>query len=163
MTSQNHQPFSSKSFVNQKKAEKNPLPSKRRRVVNFSQSVTPAYWLTFSVSICRFSTCNLHGLHSREGITATVNDVRIQQYCSSNFPLQTNRPDSGPHHHPDVWIEAGSVRFGPVYIEGSLSGHSVMSQEAQLKQHLFLQKHDHKTHRYILTYIQKLSKIWEKA
>ena len=93
----------------------------------------------------RFSTCNLHGLHTKQGITATINDIRIQQYISSNFPL-VQRPDMEPEkHHPDLWIESGSLKFGPVYIEGSLSG--PCSLDLQRKQHNFLQKHDAKTNR----------------
>ena len=109
----------------------------------------------------RFSTCNLHGPHSKEGITATVNDVRLQQYCSSNMDL--NRPDNGPAHHPDKWVESGMVRLGPVYIEGSLSGHSVLSKEAQLKQHVFLQKHDRKTHRLWFLWPKSVTNISQRV
>ena len=58
----------------------------------------------------RFATCNLHGLQTKQGITAAVNDVRLQQYISSNFPL--SRSDTDPQlHHQDIWIESGVVRL----------------------------------------------------
>lgn len=94
----------------------------------------------------RFATCNLHGQQTRQGVTAIVNDVRLKQYVSSNFPL--SRADFDPaRQHPDIWIEAGSVSFGPVYIEGSLSGHGSSKIDAQQAQHIFLEKHDAKTKR----------------
>ena len=36
------------------------------------------------VQLCplRFSTCNLHGLQTKQGITALVNTVLIQQYVN---------------------------------------------------------------------------------
>ena len=81
--------------------------------------------------------CNLHGSHTKRGVTALVNSVLLQQYVDSNFPL--SRSDQEQHHHPDIWIESGAVQFGPVYIEGSLSGHSSARQNAQYSQHVFLQ------------------------
>jgi hypothetical protein len=94
------------------------------------------------VQLCplRFSTCNLHGLQTKQGITALVNSVLIQQYVNSNFPL--SRADLEPLHHSDIWIESGCVRFGPVYIEGSQSGHTSCLHQSQ---HEFLVKHDRKT------------------
>ena len=59
------------------------------------------------------------------------------QYVNSNFPL--SRSDLESHHHPDIWIESGAVHFGPVYIEGSLSGHNNTRQNVQHSQHVFLQ------------------------
>lgn len=56
---------------------------------------------------------------------------------NSNFPL--SRSDLESHHHPDIWIESGAVHFGPVYIEGSLSGHNNTRQNVQHSQHVFLQ------------------------
>ena len=71
------------------------------------------------VQLCplRFSTCNLHGLQTKQGITALVNSVLVQQFINSNFPL--SRADIEPAHHSDIWIESGCVQFGPVYIEGN--------------------------------------------
>lgn len=85
----------------------------------------------------RFSMCNLHGLHTKRGVTALVNSVLLQQYVNSNFPL--SRSDLEQQHHPDIWIESGAVQFGPVYIEGSLSGHSSSRKNVQYSQHVFLQ------------------------
>ena len=94
----------------------------------------------------RLATCNLHGLKAIQGITAIVNDIRIQQYISSNFPL--NRSDYDQQiHHQDIWIESGVIKFGPINIEGSLSGHNSSDQSDQSYQHKFLQKHDTKTKR----------------
>ena len=102
----------------------------------------------------RFSTCNLHGLQAIQGFTAIVNDIRIQQYISSNFPL--NRSDNDQQiHHQDIWIESGVIKLGPVHIEGALSGHSSSNLNIQSYQHKFLQKHDHKT--------KRLWFLWQKA
>ena len=99
------------------------------------------------IQLCplRFSTCNLHGLQTKQGITALVNSVLIQQYVNSNFPL--SRADIEPSHHSDIWIESGCVRFGPIYIEGSQSGHSNADTSSHQSQHDFLCKHDKKTMR----------------
>ncbi len=103
------------------------------------------------IQLCplRFSTCNLHGLQTKQGITALVNSVLIQQYANSNFPL--SRADFDPsHHEADIWIESGCVRFGPIYIEGSQSGTSQNSNgevSSHQAQHEFLTKHDKKTTR----------------
>ena len=102
----------------------------------------------------RFATCNLHGLQAIQGITAIVNDIRIQQYISSNFPL--NRSDNDLQiHHQDIWIESGVIKLGPVHIEGALSGHSSSNQTIKSYQHKFLQKHDHRT--------KRLWFLWQKA
>lgn len=106
------------------------------------------------VQLCplRFSTCNLHGLQTKQGITALVNSVLIQQYVNSNFPL--SRADIEPmSHHSDIWIESGCVRFGPVYIEGSQSGGQ--TKNLHQSQHEFLVKHDRKT--------LKLWFLWPKS
>lgn len=87
-----------------------------------------------------------------QGITALVNEVLIQQYVNSNFPL--SRADFEPSNHSaDIWIESGCVRFGPVYIEGSQSGS--FAQNAHQSQHDFLTKHDKRTVR--------LWFLWPKA
>ncbi len=94
----------------------------------------------------RLSACNLHGRQTKEGVTALVNQVRLQQYISSNFPL--SRADLEPSHHQDIWVETGNIRFGPVFIEGAVStgGHKSPG-DAQKLQHEFLKKHDSKTKR----------------
>ena len=102
----------------------------------------------------RFSTCNLHGLQAKQGVTALVNDIRLQQYISSNFPL--SRSDTDPQiHHQDIWIESGVIRLGPIHIEGAVSGHSSQNQNIQASQHNFLQRHDQKT--------QRLWFLWPKS
>ena len=57
------------------------------------------------------------------------------------------RADIEPSHHSDIWIESGCVRFGPIYIEGSQSGHSNADTSSHQSQHDFLCKHDKKTMR----------------
>ena len=63
------------------------------------------------IQLCplRFSTCNLHGLQTKQGITALVNSVLIQQYVNSNFPL--SRADIGKSifiARPRLWNFIGS-------------------------------------------------------
>jgi hypothetical protein len=65
-------------------------------------------------------------------------------YCHFNFSF---RADIEPSHHSDIWIESGCVRFGPIYIEGSQSGHSNADTSSHQSQHDFLCKHDKKTMR----------------
>ena len=65
----------------------------------------------------RLATCNLHGLQTKQGVTALVKEVRLRQYITSNFPLSRADTDER-RHHADVWIESGSVSLGPVFIEG---------------------------------------------
>lgn len=105
----------------------------------------------------RFSTCNLHGLQTKQGVTALVKQVQLQQYISSNFPL--SRGDMEPSHHQDIWIESGSIRFGPVFIEGGLSGHSHAPHEMQKTQHEFLQRHDNKSRNLWFLWPQALTKV----
>ena len=42
--------------------------------------------------------------------------MRLKQYITSNFPLSRSDTDE-KRHHADIWIESGSVSFGPVFIE----------------------------------------------
>ncbi len=105
----------------------------------------------------RLCACNLHGLHTKQGISALIKQVQVRQYISSNFPL--HRADLEPAHHRDIWIETGSVRFGPVFVEGAISGHSSNQKGAQKIQHEFLQKHDNKTKRLWFLWPQPLTKI----
>ncbi len=105
----------------------------------------------------RLSACNLHGLHTKHGVSALVKQVQVQQYISSNFPL--HRADLEPAHHRDIWIETGSIRFGPIFVEGAISGHSSAQRGSQKIQHEFLQKHDNKTKRLWFLWPQPLTKI----
>ena len=94
----------------------------------------------------RLATCNLHGLQTKQGVTALVKEVRARQYITSNFPLSRADTDER-RHHADVWIESGSVSFGPVFIEGATSsgGHGGQIGPGHREQSEFLQRHDGKT------------------
>ena len=61
-------------------------------------------------------------------------------------------------NHHDIWIESGSIRFGPVYVEGAISGHTNASS-GQKDQHEFLQKHDNKTRKLWFLWPQALTKV----
>eukprot|EP00095_Tigriopus_kingsejongensis_P008238 maker-scaffold230_size244653-snap-gene-0.11 protein:Tk08238 transcript:maker-scaffold230_size244653-snap-gene-0.11-mRNA-1 annotation:"PREDICTED: uncharacterized protein KIAA1109-like isoform X7" len=108
----------------------------------------------------RFAVCNLHGPQTKQGMTALIKQVTLRQYVSSNFPL--SRADIDPSHHGDIWIETGSVKFGPVVIEGGLSGYSNSQKDFQKEQHDFLQKHDHKSRRMWFLWPQALTKVSDR-
>lgn len=108
----------------------------------------------------RFVLCNLHGPQTKQGVTALIKQVTLRQYISSNFPL--SRADVEPSHHGDIWIETGSIKFGPVIIEGALSGYTNAQKDFQKEQHDFLQKHDRKTRRLWFLWPQALTKVDSK-
>ena len=91
----------------------------------------------------RLATCNLHGTHTSQGVTAIINSVQLHQYISSN--TKTNRMDSTAVHHPDIWLETGAVKVGPIYLEGAFASHGIKNSNFQNNQNSFLQKHDRRT------------------
>ncbi len=114
----------------------------------------------------RLAACNLHGLNTKQGVSALIKQVQLQQYITSNFPL--HRPDLEPSHHRDIWIETGCVRFGPVFVEGAISGGGLQAAPSssggktatvQKVQHDFLQRHDNKTKRLWFLWPQPLTKV----
>ena len=46
----------------------------------------------------------------------------------------------------DVWLEAGSVTLGPLFLDAALSS-DVLHSDAHLLQHTFLSRHDSKHRR----------------
>ena len=105
----------------------------------------------------RLATCNLHGQQTNQGVTAIVNSVQLHQYISSN--TKTNRQDSTAVHHPDVWLETGSVKVGPIYLEGAFASHGIRNSNFQINQHCFLQKHDRRTKKLWFLWPQAITKI----
>ena len=101
----------------------------------------------------RVATCNLHGQQTNRGVTAILNNIQLQQYISSN--MKVNRLDSTSAHHSDIWVEAGAVKIGPIYVEGAFASYGMRSSNFQINQHCFLQKHDRKT--------KKLWFLWPNA
>ena len=123
------------------------------------QIVEKASVLRLQSGPLRLATCNLHGLQTKQGVTALVKEVKLKQYITSNFPLSRADTDER-RHHADVWIESGSFSFGPVFIEGAMSsGHG--GHDGQIgpvghrEQSEFLQRHDAKT--------RKLWFLWPKS
>ena len=102
--------------------------------------------LRFQLVPLRFSTCNLHGQRTKQGVTALVKQINLQQFVNSNFPLSRSDLETDIHHQ-DIWVESGSVKLGPVYVEGSLAGQYPMQNTIQEHQNKFLKKHDSKTKR----------------
>ena len=93
----------------------------------------------------RLATCNRHGQQTNRGVTAIVNSVQLHQYISSN--TKVNRIDSTALHHPDVWLETGAIKVGPIYLEGAFASFGVRNSSFQKNQQGFLLKHDEKTHK----------------
>ena len=69
--------------------------------------------------------------------------------------MKVNRLDSTAQHHSDIWVEAGAVKIGPIYVEGAFASYGMRSSNFQINQHCFLQKHDRKT--------KKLWFLWPSA
>ena len=105
----------------------------------------------------RLATCNLHGQQTNRGSTAIVNSVQLHQYISSNQKI--NRMDSTALHHPDIWIETGAIKVGPVYLEGAFASHGIRNSNFQINQNCFLQKHDRKTKKLWFLWPQALTKV----
>lgn len=126
--------------------------------VYFIESGTAVHlWM----SPVRVSTCNLHGRRVKSGVTAVLPVLQIRQFiCTGNSHLNhsntnTNTSSSGRSQHgfassrgssDDLWLEVGSVSFGPLVIEAALSL-PAPEQDIHLIQHKFLRMHDEQSKR----------------
>ncbi|XP_036364401.1 transmembrane protein KIAA1109 homolog isoform X4 [Octopus sinensis] len=89
------------------------------------------------ISPIRFSTCNLHGITTRAGVTGFVEQITLTQYISTAPMRQSNG-------QPEVWLECGQVSFGPINIEAAMA---LPNLEFHKIQDDFLKSHDRKTRR----------------
>ncbi|KAK6639579.1 hypothetical protein RUM43_007852 [Polyplax serrata] len=111
------------------------------------------------LSPVRISSCNLHGQRVKSGVSGLLAVVQIKQFiCTGTTqPNQsnTNTSSSGRSQQgipltksnvDDLWLEVGSVTFGPLIVEAALSL-PAMEQDTQVIQQTFLKLHDEDTKR----------------
>uniref|UniRef100_A0A5K3F7E2 FSA_C domain-containing protein n=2 Tax=Mesocestoides corti TaxID=53468 RepID=A0A5K3F7E2_MESCO len=101
----------------------------------------------------RVARCNMHDVHSRDGISVFLPRVQFLQLIkpiekAPTRPLTKEGISWGPFSQAtsssQPWLEAGSVGFGPVHIHSGISGLNHAYREPQLA---FLRHHDATTHR----------------
>ncbi|XP_062586140.1 bridge-like lipid transfer protein family member 1 isoform X2 [Saccostrea cucullata] len=93
--------------------------------------------LNVQVSTVKLSTCNLHGTNTRAGITGRIENFSLRQFISSAV-LKTDES------HPELWLESGSLIFGPLDAEAAMALPNPDFHDLQDK---FLRIHDKKTKR----------------
>lgn len=113
------------------------------------------------LSPVRVASCNLHGHRVKSGISGLLAVVQIRQFIctvnshSNHSNTNTNTSSSGRSqqgfssnrsHLDDLWLEVGSVTFGPLIVEAALSL-PVVEQDTQALQQKFLKLHDEETKR----------------
>lgn len=107
----------------------------------------------------RLATCNLHGQHTRSGITAHIQNISARNYIcgqdghkggaggrggevASMCGTSTSGTGGGTvtgggggeTFVDDVWLEAAAVTLGPVYVDAATSM-DVLHHDMQLIQH----------------------------
>lgn len=114
--------------------------------------------LSTQVYPIRVATCNLHGQHTRSGITAHIQNISARNYIcgqdghkggaggrgvevasmcgtsTSGTGGGTVTGGGGETFVDDVWLEAAAVTLGPVYVDAATSM-DVLHHDMQLIQH----------------------------
>lgn len=85
----------------------------------------------------KMSTCNLHGTNTRAGITGRVENISLRQFIASSVLKYQNT-------HPEIWLESGSLIFGPLDAEAAMA---LPNPDFHVLQDRFLRIHDKKTKR----------------
>ncbi|XP_056013431.1 bridge-like lipid transfer protein family member 1 isoform X4 [Ostrea edulis] len=93
--------------------------------------------LNVQVSTVKLSTCNLHGTNTRAGVTGRVEKISLRQFISSSV-LKSEES------HPELWLESGSLIFGPLDAEAAMA---LPNPDFHGLQDKFLKIHDKKTKR----------------
>ncbi|XP_042881836.1 transmembrane protein KIAA1109 homolog isoform X7 [Penaeus japonicus] len=133
--------------------------------------------LSIEVYPIRVATCNLHGQHTRSGITAHIQNISARNYICGQSGLKENggrievastcgTSTSGAGGgglgladvYSDVWLESSAVMLGPVYVDAATSM-DVLHHDMQLIQHKFLKLHDEKTKRLWFLWAQETTKV----
>ncbi|XP_042203884.1 transmembrane protein KIAA1109 homolog isoform X4 [Homarus americanus] len=124
----------------------------------------------------RVATCNLHGQHTRSGITAHIQNISARNYICA----QDGHKEGGGRgeaasmcgtstsgvgglgladvYTDDVWLEAAALTLGPVYVDAATSM-DVLHHDMQLIQHKFLKLHDENTKRLWFLWPQEVTKV----
>ncbi|XP_064107529.1 bridge-like lipid transfer protein family member 1 [Macrobrachium nipponense] len=108
--------------------------------------------LSLQVYPIRIATCNLHGQHTRSGITAHIQNISARNYICGQHGLKegggrgeaastcgTSTSGMGgglgfSDFYSDVWLEAAAVTLGPVYVDAATSM-DVLYHDMQVIQH----------------------------
>lgn len=85
----------------------------------------------------KMSTCNLHGTNTRAGITGRVENISLRQFIASSVLKSQNT-------HPEIWLESGSLIFGPLDAEAAMA---LPNPDFHVLQDRFLRIHDKKSKR----------------
>lgn len=109
------------------------------------------FWLVESgaalqlwVSPIRLATCNLHGKQVGSGLSCVIHGLSLRQMAWQ--PHKYNH--SKGNNDGDIWLEVGTVNFGPLIIESASSSED-KSVNTFASQQKFLKTHD-----------DKLKKLW---
>ncbi|KAL5108967.1 hypothetical protein TcWFU_005461 [Taenia crassiceps] len=107
--------------------------------------------LMIMLDAVRVARCNMHDVHSRDGISVFLPRVQFLQLIKPiKIASQTLTKDGTLHSSSaktapsQPWLEAGSLGFGPVHLHSGISGLDHAYRDAQL---VFIRHHDAASHR----------------
>ncbi|CAG0914383.1 unnamed protein product [Notodromas monacha] len=123
--------------------------------------VEEATALQLEVYPVRMATCNAHGETVRSGLSLLVENIAIHQYMAPLTRKKAARiermtceqgTNPGAESHADssaVWLEVGSLVFGPLQLDAALSPHtsSFSGKDLRALQQGFLKKYDDRSKR----------------
>ncbi|VDL55190.1 unnamed protein product [Hymenolepis diminuta] len=103
--------------------------------------------LMIMLDAVRVARCNMHDVHSRDGISVFLPRVQFLQLIKpiKEVPQTLTRDGnlpSSPASQP--WLEAGSLGFGPVHLHSGIAGLDHAYRNSQL---VFIRHHDATSHR----------------
>nr|CDS30018.1 Fragile site associated protein C terminal [Hymenolepis microstoma] len=103
--------------------------------------------LMIMLDAVRVARCNMHDVHSRDGISVFLPRVQFLQLIKpiKEIPQILTRGGNLPNTFPSrPWLEAGSLGFGPVHLHSGIAGLDHAYRSAQL---VFIRRHDEASHR----------------
>ncbi|KAM7535381.1 hypothetical protein Aperf_G00000099591 [Anoplocephala perfoliata] len=104
--------------------------------------------LMIMLDAVRVARCNMHDVHSRDGISVFLPRVQFLQLIKplKEVPQTLTRSGtlSNTASSSQPWLEAGSLGFGPVHLHSGISGLDHAYRDAQL---VFIRHHDAASHR----------------
>lgn len=95
----------------------------------------------------RIASCNLHGAHTRRGVTALIENVRVRNLICGWVGARESRHHSNETEAAsvgdtssvtvggasDVWVEAALMTLGPLCVDAAISS-TMLHQDTQLIQ-----------------------------
>ncbi|KAH9284372.1 Uncharacterized protein ECG_02261 [Echinococcus granulosus] len=108
--------------------------------------------LMIMLDAVRVARCNMHDVHSRDGISVFLPRVQFLQLIKPLKAASQTLTRDGTLHSASAktplpsqpWLEAGSLGFGPVHLHSGISGLDHAYRDAQL---IFIRHHDAASHR----------------